>query len=106
MSYWFSYFILTITNISIPLIHIAIVGGCSLLLAEVGLFVGVHHSTATHRNRINIWKNSPAFLSHHLDRPKSFIPINPQWMPRRRALHHLLAVPQLYKQEELLTFTI
>jgi hypothetical protein len=79
------------------LIHIAIVGGCSLLQAEAGLFVGVCRSTATHRNRVNIWKIPPASLSHHLDRPKSPIPINPQWMPRRRALRCLLAVPQLYK---------
>ncbi len=87
------------SNTSILLIHITIVGSCSLLLAEAGLFVGVRRSIATHRYRINIWKIPPTSLSHHLDRPKSPIPINPQWIPRRRTFCRLLAVPQLYRRE-------
>jgi hypothetical protein len=87
------------SNTSILLIHITIIGGCSLLLAEAGLFVGVRRSIATHRNCVNVWKIPPTSLSHHLDRPKLPIPINPQWMPRRRAFRCLLAVPQLYRQE-------
>jgi hypothetical protein len=86
-----------ITNTSIPLIHIATVGGCSLLLAEVGLFVGVRRSIANHCNCVNVWKIPPTSLSHHLNRPNLPIPINPQWMPRRRAFRRLLAVIQLYR---------
>ncbi len=80
VSYCFSYFIFTITNTSIPLIHIAIVGGCSLLLAEAGLFVGVRRSIATHCNCINVWKILLTSLSQHLDRPNLPIPINSQWI--------------------------
>ena len=85
------------SNTSILLIHITIIGGCSLLLAEAGLFVGVRRSTATHRNCVNVWKIPPASLSHNLDMPKLPISINSQWLPKRRALRRLLAVPQLYK---------